>query len=284
MTGFDRFLMVDWSGGNDAGPTPRKDAIWIGETGPEGEEGPLYQRNRQVAEETLANKIEAALVAGERLIVGVDFPFGYPAGFAEALTGERDAFSVWRWLAERVEDAPTQNNRFDLAGDINGRLARGRGPFWGNALKRDITGLSRTKATYSNPFPDRRKCETSATGTFTCWQLAGAGAVGSQVIMGLPVLERLRRRFAGQVAVWPFEPLDRPIAFVEIWPGLINGAVRAATGTGEIRDAVQVRLLARALSGLDPLRLRAMLSVEAPEEGWILGLDAESELMGSLAA
>ena len=25
---FDRFVMVDWSGGNDRGPRPKKDAIW----------------------------------------------------------------------------------------------------------------------------------------------------------------------------------------------------------------------------------------------------------------
>ncbi|WP_167648380.1 molybdopterin guanine dinucleotide synthesis [Mameliella alba] len=284
MTGFDRFLMVDWSGGNDAGPRPRKDAIWIGETGPEGEAEPVYQRNRQVAEETLADVIETSLTRGARLCIGFDFPFGYPTGYAEALTGQADAFSVWRWLAARVEDAPTENNRFDLGGEINTRLLQGRGPFWGNGLKRDIPGLRRTKAGYDNPFPDRRACELRGTGTFTCWQLAGAGAVGSQVIMGLPVLERLRQRFAGQVSVWPFEPLDRPVAFVEIWPGLINDAVRRATGPDDIRDAVQVRLLARALSDLPPQRLQAMLSVEAPEEGWILGLGAEGELMGNLAA
>ncbi|WP_420327802.1 molybdopterin guanine dinucleotide synthesis [Mameliella sp.] len=284
MTGFDRFLMVDWSGGNDAGPRPRKDAIWIGETGPEGEAEPLYQRNRRVAEETLANGIEAALVSGERLFIGFDFPFGYPAGFAEALTGRADPLEVWGWLADRVEDAPRANNRFDVAGGINRALGGGRGPFWGNALKRDIPGLPRTKAGYANPFPERRACEVQGKGTFTCWQMAGAGAVGSQVIMGLPVLERLRRRFAGQVSIWPYEALDGPVAFVEIWPGLINDAVRRATGPGDIRDAVQVRLLARALADTAPQRLRDMLSVEAPEEGWILGLGAESELMGSLAA
>ena len=30
---FDSFVMVDWSGGNDRGPRPARDAIWIGETG-----------------------------------------------------------------------------------------------------------------------------------------------------------------------------------------------------------------------------------------------------------
>lgn len=279
MTRFDRFLMVDWSGGKDTGPRPRKDAIWIGESGPDGIVAPLYQRNRTVAEQTLATRIDAALTAGERLCIGFDFPFGYPAGFAAALTGRADPFAVWDWLARRIVDAPRDNNRFDVAAGINLHMATGHGPFWGNGLRRDIAGLPRTKSGYRNPFPDRRLVETRAKGAFTCWQLAGAGAVGSQVLMGLPVLARLRRRFAGQIAVWPFDPLDRPVAFVEIWPSLINNAVKAATGKGDIRDAVQVRLLADALNRLAPDRLAAMLDVDAPEEGWILGQGFETDLL-----
>ncbi|MDU8913477.1 gephyrin-like molybdotransferase Glp [Aestuariicoccus sp. MJ-SS9] len=275
MTPFDRFVMVDWSGGNDTGPTPRKDAIWIGEAGAE----PRYMRNRALAEEALSDRIERSLTAGERLMIGFDFPFGYPAGFAGALTGRSDPFAVWGWLTERIEDSPKANNRFDVAGGINRALGNGRGPFWANGLSRDIDGLPRRKDSYLNPFPEKRCSETLCKGAFTCWQLAGAGAVGSQVLMGLPVLERLRRRFAGHVAVWPFEPLERPVAFVEIWPGLINPAVRAATGPNDIRDAVQVALLAEGLSALDPARLLAMLSIDAPEEGWILGLGFEQELM-----
>ena len=283
MSGFDRVLMVDWSGGNDTGPRPRKDAIWVGEAGPDGEAAPLYQRNRIVVEETLTLRIDATLARGERLLIGFDFPFGYPAGFAQAVTGQPDPLSLWAWLAERIEDAPKANNRFDLAGALNRDLAEGRGPFWGNGLKRDIAGLPRTKASYLNPFPERRVSETHAKGAFPCWQLAGAGAVGSQALMGLPVLERLCQRFAGQIAIWPFEPLDRPIAFVEIWPTLIDGPVRAATGAQDIRDAVQVQLLARAVRRLAPGGLDAMLAVDAPEEGWILGLGQETALTEALA-
>ena len=95
---------------------------------------------------------------------------------------------------------------------------------------------------------------------------------------GLPVLERLRRQFAGQIAVWPFEPLDRPVSFVEIWPGLINPAVKEAEARGGIRDAHQVGMLARAVSRLPEARLKVMLDVSAPEEGWIMGQGFEDEL------
>lgn len=273
---FDRFVMVDWSGGNDRGPRPKRDAIWIGEAG----QRPLYQRNRLLTEETLTARIETGLSSGERLLIGFDFPFGYPAGFAAALTGRADPFAVWHWLAERIEDAPKANNRFDVAGAVNRALGQGIGPFWGNGLRRDIDGLPRRKKGYVNPFDDKRAAEKATKGTFTCWQLSGAGAVGSQVLMGLPVLHRLRARFPGRVAVWPFERLEAPVAFVEIWPSLLSDAVRARSGPGDIRDAVQVRVMADALAALSEEALARMLKSEATEEGSILGLGHEALLRG----
>ena len=276
---FERVAVVDWSGGNDTGPRPRRDAIWIGQPG----QAPVYKRNRTEAEAALVDLIDTALTQGERLFLGLDFPFGYPAGFARALTGTADPLAVWHWLAERLEDTPRANTRFDLAAQINRALGDGRGPFWGNGLRRDIPGLPRTKAGYRNPFADRRMAETRAKGAFTCWQLSGAGAVGGQVLTGLPVLQRLRRRFAGRIAVWPFEPLDRPVVLVEVWPSLIAPAVRAAEAQGGIRDAHQVALLSRAIAALAPDVLTRLLDVTAPEEGWIFGLDAPEALLAACA-
>ncbi|MBB93652.1 MAG: molybdopterin molybdenumtransferase MoeA [Rhodobacteraceae bacterium] len=278
---FDTFAMVDWSGGNDTGPTPRKDAIWACKVANGQTHRPDYLRNRAEAEAWLGDLIAAELAAGRRLCLGFDFPFGYPAGFARALTGADDPLGLWAWFADRVTDGPKANIRFDLAGEINRRVGDGRGPFWFNGLTRDIDGLPKDKAHYANPFPDRRRAEELARGAFTCWQMGGAGAVGGQVMTGLPVLERLRRRFAGQVSVWPFEPLDRPVSFVEIWPSLVDPVVKARTGPGDIRDAVQVQVVAEALSRLSSDALARMLEVAAPEEGWILGLGHESALMAA---
>ncbi|WP_371810272.1 gephyrin-like molybdotransferase Glp [Ruegeria sp. HKCCD8929] len=267
MTPFRTFAMVDWSGGNDTGPTPRKDAIWACVVRDGNAVEPVYLRNRALAENWLADLIEAETSAGRRLFLGFDFPFGYPRGFARALTGSDDPLTLWDWFEARIEDAPKANNRFDLAGEINRRFG-GRGPFWANGLKRDIEGLPRRKDTYHNPFPDRRAVEHLAKGSFTCWQMAGAGAVGSQVMMGLPVLTRLCRRFAGQVAVWPYEALDKPVAFVEIWPSLTLGAAPE----GRIKDAWQVEQVALDLAHLPPEDLARQLDVSAAEEGWILGV------------
>ncbi|MFK7870159.1 MAG: molybdenum cofactor synthesis domain-containing protein [Roseobacter sp.] len=264
--------MVDWSGGNDRGVRPVQDAIWACLARGGRAEEPVYLRNRHVAEDWIAETIAAEQRAGRCVLAGFDFSFGYPAGFGKALTGQDDPLAVWSWFEDRVEDAPKHNNRFDLAGQINLDLGAGRGPFWANGLKRDVKGLPRTMATYQNPFPKWRAVEHRATGAFTCWQMAGAGAVGSQVFMGLPVLARLRRRF--DAAAWPFEPLDKAVALVEIWPSL---TVTAAP-EGWIKDAWQVSEVARSLSALDAETLAMMLAVDAPEEGWILGVGHEAAL------
>lgn len=277
MTYFDTVAIVDWSAGNDTGTTPKKDAIWLGVTRQGVDQDPVYLRNRVQAEDAIAALIDTELTAGRRLFLGFDFPFGYPKGFAKALTGSDDPFAVWAWIEARLKDAPKSNNRFDLAAEIN-RLFPGVGPFWFNGLKRDIPNLPKKDTRTGHGMREKRAAEAASKGTFSCWQLGGAGAVGGQVLTGLPVLARLRQKCAGQIAVWPFEPLTRPVAFVEIWPGLINPAVKEAEAGGGIRDAHQVQLLARAVSRLPEDRLAAMLAVEAPEEGWIMGQGFESEL------
>ncbi len=275
---FDTVLMVDWSGGNDRGATPKKDAIWVCAARGNVVDAPVYLRNRQEAENWITGFLTAERLAGRKVLAGFDFAFGYPAGFGRALTGSDDPFAVWDWLAAHVEDAPDSNNRFDLAGQINGMFA-GIGPFWGNALKRDIADLPRKGLDRINHgMTEKRLAEAQAKGAFPVWQLSGAGAVGSQVIMGLPMLARLRSLFAGELAVWPFEPCDKPIALVEIWPSLIADVVNETLPEGQIKDAHQVQLLAQTIARMDATTLQNMLDVPANAEGWIFGLGHEQTL------
>ncbi|MGJ8622014.1 MAG: molybdenum cofactor synthesis domain-containing protein [Yoonia sp.] len=271
--------MVDWSGGNDRGATPKKDAIWVCAARDGAADEPVYMRNRQLAERWIRTFLQDELTAGRRVLAGFDFAFGYPAGFGQVLTGSDDPFAIWDWITDRISDAPDQNNRFDVAAQINA-LFPGVGPFWGNGLKRDIADLPRKGlAREGHGVPEKRMAEQQASGAFPVWQLSGAGAVGSQVLMGLPTLNRLRRNFASDLAVWPFEPLDKPLAIVEIWPSLIAKAVKATQPEGRIKDAHQVWLLAQTLSALEPDDLRAMLDVAPTPEGSILGLGHEAVLM-----
>jgi len=282
MSPFDTIVMVDWSGGHDRGAAPVKDAIWAGVVRAGISEEPVYLRNRQVAETWLSDFLEAEQTAGRRVLAGFDFPFGYPTGVAEAITGRADPFALWDWLEARIEDAPKANNRWQVAGDINAHFP-GSGPFWGNVGKTDIAGLPRKGTARSgHGCAEMRAVERVAKGAFSVWQLAGAGAVGSQVLMGLPVLARLRRRFGDALSVWPFEAPESQIVLAEIWPTLINVAVRAEEDP--IRDRAQVRLLAQAIAGLEPGDLAACLEPRSSEEGWIFGLGQEKKLLSVLAA
>ena len=79
---FETFVMVDWS----AATVPRtgRDSIWICWHAKDGErlENPP---TRQAAKVLLADWLAAAVERGERVLIGFDFPFGYPAGFAARL-------------------------------------------------------------------------------------------------------------------------------------------------------------------------------------------------------
>ena len=82
-------------------------------------ETPVYLRNRKLAEARLQEEIAASISAGERLLLGFDFPFGYPKGFGTAVTGSPDPFAIWDWVSDRIEDTPESNNRFDVAAELN---------------------------------------------------------------------------------------------------------------------------------------------------------------------
>lgn len=276
MSAFDSFCVVDWNSGNDTGPTPKKDAIWAAAVVAGQAHPACYLRNRDVAMEWITELVETELRASRRLLIGFDFPFGYPAGFAERIVGEANTPKLWDFFAERLHDSPKHNNRFDLAGELNSRFP-GVGPFWFNALKRDIGHLPRKGlARQGHGMTERRAVDMSHPGAFTPWQMGGAGAVGGQVMTGMAALSALRRRFGSKVSVWPFEQ-EAEVHVVEIWPSLIDRAVR--TSRDEIRDRAQVTLLARALSRISPSTLAEMLKVDATEEGWILGSGYEDELL-----
>ena len=273
MSGFDTILVADWSAGRAGPRRPSKDSIWLGLNREGREEEPIYCRSRIEAEARIADLIATEQAAGRRLLATFDFPFGYPKGFARIVTGADDPLTLWDWLEARIEDSETgENNRFDVASAMN-RLFDGPGPFWGKPdrdLWPDVPYRKEGITFY--PGAERRTCDHAAKAASSCFQLFYNPTVGSQVLMGLPVLSRLRR--LPGVAVWPFEPwADAPVVLAEVWPGLIEPAVKAVP-KDEIRDRVQVRLLAQALARLPEGELHAMMTnlpPEAAEEAWILG-------------
>lgn len=262
-------------------------------------EEPAYARTRRNAVERLAALIAKELDAARRVLIGFDFPFGYPAGVAAHLIGEASALALWDWLTARIEDTEDNaNNRFEIAEEIN-RAYPGIGPFWGRPGSWGFPGVptreSRRTERETHP-PERRIADSQARGAKTVWQLAYAGSVGSQVLLGLPAIKRLieHPRIQGRLAVWPFDTgLRAPEAHAvvaEIYPSLLRREIEEHKGEGEIPDAAQVRVNAEAFSRLDALGGLGTLFQGAPfldaeerriietEEAWILGLGHEEAL------
>lgn len=283
MTAFDAILIVDWSGGADRGPAPKADAIWAicqPISGPET--APIYLRNRVEATDFIYETLNSLNRIGDRVLAGFDFPFGYPQGFAKAITGTPDPLALWDIFAR---DLPEGACRFALADRLNARFP-GIGPFWFNGRKLDLPHLPRKgRDRRGHGLPDRRAAERLAKGSFSCWQMGGAGAVGSQAMTGQAALSRLRYRLGpDRVAVWPFQPCaEAGLVLAEVWPSLLAPQIAAARRPDEVKDAAQVRVLAGVLArmvrqGSLASLLDAPLPTVAAEEGWILGLGPGSAL------
>ena len=300
---FHTHIVVDWSARSKPSPERKsKDSIWwaVARVGGGVEvDEPVYVRTRREALDGLARLLADELEAGRRVLVGFDFPFGYPAGVAERISGKASAMALWDWLAAQIEDATDNaNNRYDVAAAINAAYP-GLGPFWGRPGTWDyptipLRASERTKQD-QHP-PERRLCDIRATGAKTVWQLAYSGSVGSQMLLGLPALKRLVSdpRIAGRAAIWPFQTGLRtpnaPAVIAEVYPSLLRAEIRARRGEDEILDCAQVRVNAEAFARLDALGGLAPLFAGAPrltaherrlietEEAWILGLGHEGAL------
>ncbi|MEI6497153.1 MAG: cobalamin biosynthesis protein CbiG [Actinomycetota bacterium] len=301
---FDLVVVVDWSA-NSTSKTGR-DSIWIAAVGTHDltEFSLVNPSTRAAAEQHLAHLIADA--AGSRVLVGCDFSFGYPAGFARAIghTGDAPWATIWAHLADELVDEPdNSNNRFAVASRLNASISTGPGPFWGTTAAAYISPtLRRTKAPgfpHATRHPDRPALQefrvveqvlrASGLRPSSSWQLAGAGCVGSQALTGIAMLARLRRRadIAERQIVWPFETglsVDRiaaspdSVVLAEVWPSLVPLDLT----THDVRDAAQVSGLAAWLAALDrrgdlaelfsPATNPADTAVVMGEEGWVLGV------------
>lgn len=289
---FDTHVVVDWSARSKPSPEKRtKDAIFWCAVTDGAVRSENYVRTRAEARGRLADLIRAERAQGRRVLMGFDFPFGYPAGVAETLTGQPGALALWAWLADRIEDAPDNaNNRFAVASQIN-RFYPGLGPAWGRPASWSFPDVpTRANARHGDHPPERRLADARAKGAKTVWQLAYAGSVGSQVLVGLPTIHALRNDTGA--AIWPFDTgltaPEHPLVVAEVYPSLLQRQAHADRADGEPLDAAQVRVFARALAALDRQdRLAPLFTADLPaadrtiveqEEAWILGLGHEHAL------
>jgi hypothetical protein len=191
----------------------------------------------------------------------------------------------------------TAVTEFKLPPSCNDRISGDSFPFWGNGSKEGFPKLCRKKThcspeTYTKFRISEKRIAEARCSAQPAWKLFGAGSVGSQVLLGLPYLKRLRDdpELSPVSCVWPFETgLKLPdrslqqgplIVHAEIYPSI----VKVTVGTGEVKDAVQVEAMARHFAARGEEGTLATLFAGPPdltteqtavvenEEGWILGV------------
>lgn len=288
---FNAYVVVDWS----AASTPKqgKDSIWIGVLKRDVRFRLAFEAHNPATREE-AMKVLGAIFAelkrkGERVLVGFDFPLGFPAGTAGALKLKDPTWAgVWAFLAKDMVDKPTNvNNRFAVANKMNRLMTDAARPFWGAPPKDVQTWLSATKPEAAKgDMPALREADKAAKAK-SVWQLSGVGAVGGQALVGIPRVKALLDGFGERARVWPFQTGWRvqtetdlegiDVVFAEVYPAL-HGAKPEA---GEVIDRAQVRATAEHFAKLDeqgklgaafgPGDGAKVQAVES-EEGWILGV------------
>jgi hypothetical protein len=305
---FDVYIAVDWSSANSPSPArPTRDAIWVGErlasvVNDSASVGEAYFRTRLECWKQLRGRLLRHASRGLRVLLGFDFAYGYPTAFATTLglDGQLPPWrALWEELSRLIADGDdNRNNRFEVAAWLNARCGEhGPGPFWGCPKNRQQPTLSMRSPGF--PYPVRqganlerlRLTDRAQRGVQEVWKLYGAGSVGGQALVGIPVVRRLRddARLRAFSRVWPFEtgftPNPTPsrgpfILHAEIFPGNVPDPLDEDVG---VRDQAQVRAVVRWLCRLDEAgELEQLFTAPdnlAPnaltscvnEEGWIFG-------------
>ena len=278
---FTHYMAVDWSAAN--APTSGKDSIWMAEAA----QPPSNISTRRDAVDVMRARIKQAIAHNERLLIGFDFAFGYPAGIGKVICGDDNWRSLWAYLAKHVSDGPkNKSNRLDVAGKMNRAIGLDEGPFWGHPWQHSYDNLGPKRPLNLPPsMAQHRIVETRATGAKSVFQLAYNGAVGSQSILGMAALHGLitDSEIGHHIAVWPFETtlsgdFSKAVTFAEIYPS--SHAVDKDSHA--ILDAAQVISVARDFAYwdktgalLDKLSAYGLSDMErnivTQTEGWILG-------------
>ena len=295
---FDAYLMVDWSANNS--PKKGKDSIWYcalertrGAIRVTALENPA---TRFLAHRQISEVLKDLARRGYATLVGFDFPYSYPRGFTQALgiSSGNPWKEVWTLLSSRIVDSEqNRSNRFQIAAEVNAAIGDQPFPFWGCPMNQQQRHLTSKRELRHSPegMPEFRLTEKRIPGPQPVWKLCYPGSVGSQALLGIPYLARLRfdPELTNLSRVWPFEtgfklaPRERrdwTILHAEIYPSM--KAWRPAPE--ECKDQAQVRGLTEHFATEDEAGritdlFRAPTGISADEleqaiaeEGWILGV------------
>ena len=208
-----RVIAIDWSGAK----TGAQSKIWLAEVRDRSLTRLESGRDRR---EVVAHVIADAATDPD-VVVGLDFAFSFPRWFAEE-QGAPPIEELWNRVAEKGEEW----------------LGSCPDPFWGRA--------GRPKPDLPEHFrlTEQRAPKLKGSSPKSVFQIAGAGAVGTGSIRGMPHLAAVRK--AG-FSIWPFHEVQTPLV-IEIYPRLLTGPVNKsdfderqaylARGCPEIDDAL----------------------------------------------
>ena len=148
-------MAVDWSGRSSGAA----ESIWLARTDAEGQ---LVQLENGRDREALVDHLLDLAARMPRLVVGLDFAFGFPAWWT-AQNGWATGQEVWQAMSTTAEAL----------------LAACEPPFWGRPNR-------------PNPNPAARSLRsTDLAPAKSIFQIGGAGAVGTGSIRGMTQLARL---------------------------------------------------------------------------------------------
>ncbi len=286
MTMFNGYIMVDWSAANR--PTTGANSIWVAEL----IGGKKNIENFSTREETYDYLIDIISKTKEkqRLLIGLDFAFGYPADAYDKFNCENKNVKNknWKYLwtlisAQITDNHRNKNNRFEVAGKLNTHF-KGGNPFWGHNVAHNFNNLVNNPPpeNYGIVLPREKRCIDTLTNGKSVWNIYNPGSVGSQTLMGIPTLQKLKER--GDCCVWPFQDLDETKHVIaEIYPSIWD-----IQGDHDINDANQAYTVAKNIAYLDKNELLQNF-LNAPfdyerdnkinegditkKEGWMLGID-----------
>ncbi len=303
MTMFNGYIMVDWSAANVSAPENESpNAIWTacwidGKSYP-----PRYHRTRLAVFDYLTLIMKATKEKGQRLLIGLDFAFGYPAdSYGKFCFKDCDDWKdLWKLISTNIKDNiknyENWNNRFYVASDFNKCFPDNNGPFWGRPTdeknKDKYPYLKNNPSQgYGNTLPSEfRHVENAVRNPprilpKSVWHLFDNFPVGGQTLMGIPTLHKLKECKKLDCVIWPFENIDDKDKHViaEIYPSIWD-----IQGDHPIRDANQVYTVAKNIAYLDENELLQKF-LNAPfdyerdnkinegdiikKEGWMLGID-----------
>jgi hypothetical protein len=135
-----------------------------------------------------------------RLVVGLDFAFSMPTWFLRERSVD-SAYALWQLVESEGE----------------GWLASCERPFWGRAGRKRPEGPDRHHFRRTEREARARRLPVKSV-----FQIAGAGAVGTGSLRGMPHLRHLHDE---GFSIWPFDEPGWP-RVVEIYPRAFTGGVR----------------------------------------------------------